>query len=52
MKKIKNYKKCFFIHYKFEGNNTTLKELNKKTTIDNSILRTLTVKYKKLYLKS
>tara|TARA_B100001248_G_C27207297_1_gene374094 strand:- start:50 stop:379 length:330 start_codon:yes stop_codon:yes gene_type:complete len=51
-KKIKNYKKGFFIHYKFEGNNTTLKELNKKTTIDNSILRTLTVKYKKLDLKS
>ena len=50
--KIKKYKKGFFIHYKFEGNNTTLKELNKKTTIDNSILRTLTVKYKKLDLKS
>lgn len=49
-KKIKNYKKGFFIHYKFEGNNTTLKELNKKTNIDSSVLRSLTVKYKKLDL--
>ena len=45
--KIKNHQKGFFIHYKFEGNNTTLTELNKKINIDNSILRTLTVKYKK-----
>ena len=51
-KKIKNYKKGFFIHYKFEGNNTTLTELNKKINIDNSILRTLTVRYKKLDLKN
>ena len=51
-KKIKNYKKGFYIHFKFEGNNTTLKELDKKTNIDNSIIRSLTVKYKKLDLKS
>ena len=28
--KIKNYKKGFYIHYKFEGNNKTLNELKKK----------------------
>jgi small subunit ribosomal protein S6 len=46
--KIKNYKKGFYIHYKFEGNNTTLKEIDKKIKIDGSIIRYLTVKYKKL----
>ena len=28
--KIKNYKKGFYIHYKFEGNNKTLQEVEKK----------------------
>ena len=28
--KIKNYKKGFYIHYKFEGNKTTLNEIEKK----------------------
>ena len=46
--KIKNYKKGFFIHYKFEGNNKTLDEIKKKIKIDSSIIRHLTVKYKKL----
>ena len=27
--KIKNYKKGFYIHYKFEGNNKTLQEIEK-----------------------
>ncbi len=47
-KKIKNYKKGFYIHYKFEGNNNTIKEIDKKIKIDGSIIRYLTVKYKKL----
>lgn len=47
-KKIKNYNKAFFIHYKFEGNNETLSEINKKIKVDSSVLRHLTVKYKKL----
>jgi small subunit ribosomal protein S6 len=46
--KIKNYKKGFYIHYKFEGNNKTLTEVKKKIKIDGSIIRHLTVKYKKL----
>ena len=28
--KIKNYKKGFYIHYKFEGSNKTLNEIEKK----------------------
>ena len=47
-KKIKNYKKGFYIHYKFEGNKKTLNEIKKKIKIDSDILRHLTVKYKKL----
>ena len=50
--KIKNYKKGFYIHYKFEGNKDTLSEIEKKIKIDSSILRYLTVKYKKLDTKS
>ena len=46
--RIKNYKKGFFIHFKFEGGENTLKEINKKIKLDSSIIRFLTVKYKKL----
>ena len=50
-KKINNYKKGFYIHYKFEGNSSTLNEINKKIKVDNLIIRNLVVKYKKLNLK-
>ncbi len=50
--KIKNYKKGFYIHYKFEGNSNTLNEMEKKIKIDGSIIRHLTVKYKKLDTKN
>ena len=50
--KIKNYKKGFYIHYKFEGNNETLTEIEKKIKVDGSIIRYLTVKYKKLDTKN
>ena len=46
--KIKNYKKGFYIHYKFEGTKDTLNEIEKKIKVDNSIIRSLVVKYKKL----
>ena len=49
--KIKNYKKGFYIHFKFEGNNKTLNEIEKKLKIDNSIIRHLTVRYKNLIQK-
>jgi small subunit ribosomal protein S6 len=47
-KKIKNYKKAFYIHYKFEGDKKTVNEINSKIKIDRSIIRHLTIKYKKL----
>ena len=50
--KIKNYKKAFYIHYKFEGNKNTLNEIEKKIRIDGSIIRYLVVKYKKLNTES
>ena len=50
--KIKNYQKGFFIHYKFEGNNNTLNQIEKKSRVDGSIIRYLTVKYKKLDTKN
>ena len=50
-KKIKNYKKCFYINFKFEGNAKTLEEIKKKIRVDYSIIRYLTVRYKNLDLK-
>ena len=47
-KKIKAYNKGFYIHFKFEAENKTLEEINKNSIIDNSLLRHLTVRYKKL----
>ena len=51
-RKIKNYKKGFYIHYKFEGNSSTLNEIKKKIKVDDTIIRHLTVKYKKLDTKN
>lgn len=50
-RKIDNYNKGFYIHYKFEGNSQTLEEIKKSITIDSSVVRHLIVKYKKLDLK-
>ena len=50
--KIKNYKKGFYIHYKFEGNKNTLNEFEKKIRVDGSIIRHLTEKYKKLDIEN
>ena len=46
--KIRNYKKGFYIHFKFEGDKNTINEIEKKIKIDGSIIRHLTVKYRKL----
>lgn len=51
-KKIRNFKKAFFIHYKFEGNHLTINEIKKKIKVDTSVLRHLTVKYNKLDLEN
>jgi small subunit ribosomal protein S6 len=50
--KIRNYNKGFYIHFKFEGNNSTINEIDKKIKVDGSIIRHLTVKYKKLDLEN
>ena len=50
--KIKNYKKGFYIHYKFEGNSNTLNEIGKKIKVDSAVIRSLIVKYKKLDTKN
>ena len=47
-KKIRSYNKGFYIHYKFQGESKTLEEIRKSCIIDNSLIRHLTVKYKKL----
>ena len=46
--KIKNYKRGFYIHFKFEGNSDTLNEIQKKVKVDGNVIRYLTVKYKQL----
>ena len=46
--KIKRYNKGFYIHYKFEGSQDTLNQINKKIKVDGSIIRHLIVKYKNL----
>tara|TARA_B100000780_G_scaffold199874_1_gene141497 strand:- start:1365 stop:1706 length:342 start_codon:yes stop_codon:yes gene_type:complete len=47
-KKIKSYNKGFYIHYKFKGDGKTLDEIKRNSIIDNSLVRHMTVKYKKL----
>ena len=51
-RKIKNYKKGFYIHFKFEGNKETLNQIDKKVKVDTSVIRYLTVKYKNLDTKN
>ena len=45
--KIKNNKKGFYFHIKFEGSGKTVKELEGAENIDEVLLRFLTVKVKK-----
>ena len=51
-RKIKNYTKGYFLHFKIEGKRETLDEIKSKTKLDNNIVRFLTVKYKNLDLKT
>ena len=51
-RKIKNYTKGYFLHYKIEGDKSTLEEIKLKTKLDGNIVRFLTVKYKNLDLKT
>ena len=45
--KIKNNKKGFYFHIKFEGTGKTIDELEKAENIDGMLIRYLTVKVKK-----
>jgi len=45
--KIKNDKKGFYFHIKFEGTGKTINELEKAENIDQMLVRFLTVKVKK-----
>ena len=49
---IKNNKKGFYFHIKFEGIGKTIEELEKSENIDQMIIRFLTVKVKKLDLET
>ena len=45
--KIRNNKKGFYFHIKFEGTGTTINELEKAENIDQMLIRFLTVRVKK-----
>tara|TARA_B100000029_G_scaffold460832_1_gene492108 strand:- start:1055 stop:1375 length:321 start_codon:yes stop_codon:yes gene_type:complete len=50
-KKIKKNRKGIFIHFKFESKDGVVKDIEKKLSIENDVIRYLTVKYNKLDLK-
>ena len=50
-RKLKNNKKGFYFHIKFEGIGKTIEELEKAENIDAMLIRYLTVKVKKHDLK-
>ena len=49
---IKKNKKGNYLHFKIEGDGTTIRELEKTEKIDKNLLRYLTVKMKKLDLET
>tara|TARA_Y200000002_G_C22507527_1_gene589848 strand:- start:481 stop:810 length:330 start_codon:yes stop_codon:yes gene_type:complete len=51
-RKIKNYTKGYFLHFKIEGEQSTLNEIKSKTKLDTNIVRFLTVRYKNLDLQT
>ena len=50
--KIKKNKKGIFVHFKLEGENQIIQEVEKNMSIDKNVIRYLTVKYDKLDLKN
>ena len=50
-RKIKNNKKGIFVHFKFESTGDVVKDIEKKLSVDNKIIRYLTVRYEKLDLQ-
>ena len=49
--KIKKNRKGIFIHFKFESKDDAVQDIEKKLSIENNVIRYLTVKYEKLDLK-
>ena len=49
--RINNNRKGVFVHFKFESKDDTIRDIEKKLTIENDVIRFLTVKYNKLDLK-
>ena len=49
---IKKNKKGNYIHFKIEGNGKTISELEKSEKIDKNLLRYLTIKVRKIDLKT
>jgi len=49
---IKNNKKGFYFHFKFEGIGKTVEELKKEENIDDYLIRHLKIKFKKLDLET
>ena len=49
---IKKNKKGNYIHFKIKGNGKIIKELEKNESIDKNLLKYMTVKVKKFYLKT
>ena len=50
--KIKKNKKGNFVHFKIEIEGKLVKEIEKQLSIDNNVIRYLTVKYEKIDLKN
>ena len=50
--KIKKNKKGNFVHFKIEIDGKLVKEIEKQLSIDNNVIRYLTVKYDKIDLKN
>ena len=50
--KMKKNKKGIFVHFKLECESQIVQEIEKKLSIDNNIVRYLTVKYDQLDLKN
>jgi len=51
-RKIEKYNKGYYFHFKFEGDVNTISNLRKNIKLDESVLRHLIVKYKKLDTKT
>ena len=49
--KIKKNRKGIFVHFKFESKDNAVKNIEEKLSIENKVIRYLTVKYNKLDLK-